>query len=310
MTHYFGIAGIQMAVEPWDANATLDKMHAVANQVRFNFPWVDMLVFHELVVPGLVQFVATERPDTWRQDAQPIPGPLTDRLCEIARQTRKWLVPGSMYEVDADQLYNTALVISPDGEIITKYRKMFPWLPYEAGTIAGDTFCVFDIPDVGRFGLCICYDTWFPETVRNLAWMGAEVIIHPTMTPTSDRNLELVLNQANAISNQCYFVDVNGIGPWGGGRSMIVDPDGRILQQVGERETIMTEILDLDNVRKAREFGSLGLCQLWKQLRDTPVDLPMYGGDLANGPIFRDLGDLRLTRSLRSYPDAPAPAAD
>ena len=137
MTRYFGIAGIQMAVEPWDANATVDKMHAVANQVRFNFPWVDMLIFHELVVPGLVQFVGTERSDTWRQDAQTIPGLLTDRLCEIARQTRKWLVPGSMYEVDGDHLYNTALVISPDGEIITKYRKMFPWLPYEAGTTAG-----------------------------------------------------------------------------------------------------------------------------------------------------------------------------
>ena len=89
-------------------------------------------------------------------------------------------------------------------------------------------FCVFDIPEVGRFGLCICYDAWFPETVRTLAWMGAEVILHPTMTPTADRPLELVINQANAIFNQCYFVDVNGVGPWGGGRSMIVDPDGRV----------------------------------------------------------------------------------
>ena len=122
-------------------------------------------------------------------------------------------------------MYNTSVVISPDGEIIAKYRKMFPWLPYEAGTAAGDTFCVFDIPNIGRFGLCICYDMWFPEVSRQLAWMGAEAIIQPTLTPTSDRSLELVMARANALFNQCYFFSINGIGEWGGGRSTIIDPD-------------------------------------------------------------------------------------
>jgi predicted amidohydrolase len=50
-------------------------------------------------------------------------------------------------------------VINPQGEIVTKYRKMFPWLPYEAGTEPGTEFCIFDVPDVGRFGLSICYDS-------------------------------------------------------------------------------------------------------------------------------------------------------
>ena len=228
MARYFGIAGIQMAPEPWNASATLDKMQDTVAQVSRSFPWVNLFLFHELVVPGLVQFVPAPRPDTWRQDAQPIPGPLSDRLCAIARGSGRWLAPGSMYELDGDKIYNTALVISPQGEIVAKYRKVFPWLPFEAGTEPGTEFCVFDIPEVGRFGLCICYDAWFPETVRTLAWLGAEVILHPTMTPTADRPLELVINQANAIFNQCYFVDVNGVGPWGGGRSMIVDPDGRV----------------------------------------------------------------------------------
>ena len=299
MTRYFGIAGIQMAVEPWNADATVDKMRDTVLQVSRSFPWVNLCIFHELAVPGLVQFMPTARPDTWRQNAQPIPGPLTERLCALAREARCWLVPGSMYELDGDKVYNTALVIAPEGAIVAKYRKMFPWLPYEAGTEPGDTFCVFDIPDVGRFGLCICYDTWFPETVRTLAWMGAEVILHPTMTPTSDRPLELVMNQANAIFNQCYFVDINGVGPWGGGRSLIVDPDGRVLQQAGERETILTEIIDLDNVRKAREFGSLGLCQLWKQLRDTPVKFPIYANGIETGEIYRDLGRLQFQRRLQ-----------
>ena len=260
MSNLFGIAGVQMAVVPWDAQATVKKMRDSVHQISLNFPWVDMIVFHELAAAGLVQFMPADKPDDWRKNAETIPGPLTDALREIARRHRKWLVPGSLYELDGDLLYNTAIVISPKGQIVTKYRKMFPWLPFEAGTEAGDEFCVFDVPDVGRFGLSICYDSWFLETVRTLAWMGAEVIIHPTMTPTSDREMELVLNQANAIFNQCYFIDINGVGPWGGGRSLIVDPDGRILQKAGERETILTEIIDLDNVKKAREFGSLGLC--------------------------------------------------
>jgi formamidase len=300
MSRLFGIAGIQMSVVPWDAEATVEKMVEATTQLARSFPWVQMVLFHELAVSGLVQFVSTPRPDTWRKNAQPIPGPLTDRLCQLARRTGKWLVPGSMYEQAGEVVYNTSVVISPQGEIVAKYRKMFPWLPFEAGTEAGDQFCVFDVPDVGRFGLCICYDAWFPEVVRSLAWMGAEVILHPTMTPTSDRELELVLSQANAITNQCYFIDINGVGPWGGGRSLIVDPDGRVLQQAGERETFLTEILDLDNVKKAREFGNLGLCQLWKQLRDFPGQFPIYENGIASGDIYRDLGPLQVHRELNT----------
>ena len=143
-----------------------------------------MLVFHDLVVSGLVQFVPTDSPETWKQNAQTIPGPLTEQLCEVARKTSKWIIPGYMYESSGSDIYNTSIFISPEGKIVAKYRKMFPWLPYEAGTKPGDEFCVFDVPGIGRFGLCICYDMWFPEVSRTLAWMGAEVILQPTMTPT------------------------------------------------------------------------------------------------------------------------------
>ena len=186
----------------------------------------------------------------------------------LARKTGQWVVPGSMFELDGDKLYNTSLVISPQGEIVAKYRKMFPWLPYEAGTSPGNEFCVFNVPDVGRFGLMICYDMWFPENARTLAWMGAEVILQPTLTPTSDRELELVMARANAMFNQAYFVSINGIGPWGGGRSTIIDPDGRVLQEASTNQTILTEILDLDHTTRTREFGTLGLAQTLKQLRE------------------------------------------
>ena len=276
MSRLFAIAGVQMSVVPWDINATVDKMAQIVNRIGRSFPWTQMVIFHELCPSGLVQFGAIPDWDTWVSILQPIPGPLSGRLCEIARREKRWLLPDSMYERDGDKTYNTSIVISPDDEIVAKYRKIFPWFPYESEVTPGDSFCVFDIPDVGRFGIAICYDMWFPELIRTLTWMGAEVIIHPTMTPTSDRDLEVVLCQSSAIINQCYFIDVNGIGPWGGGRSAVIDPDGRVLQRAGNLETIITEILDLDRVRITREYGNLGLTQTLKQLRDSTIQFPQY----------------------------------
>ncbi len=298
MTRLFGIAGVQMSVLPWDAHATIDKMSEIAVNIAKGFPWVNMVVYHELVVPGLVQFKTPEEVDWWKKNAEAIPGPLTERLQALARKTRQWLVPGSMWELDGDKLYNTALVISPQGEIVAKYRKMFPWLPYEAGTTPGDQFCVFDIPDVGRFGLCICYDMWFPEVSRQLAWMGAEVIIQPTLTPTSDRELELVMARANALFNQCFFVSINGIGEWGGGRSTIINPDGRVLQEASTNQTFMTEMLDLDHTSRTREYGTLGLGQTLKQLRDSGHKFPLYEDGALQKGSFEKLGVLKYFHKL------------
>jgi len=300
MPRLFGIAGVQMSVVPWDKEATVAKMVDAISQISLNFPWVQMMVFHELAAPGLVQFVSAEKPDMWRRNAEPIPGPTVARFQEVARRTRKWLLPGTFYELEGEDVYNTAVVISPQGEVVAKYRKMFPWLPYESTTKSGNEFCVFDVPEVGRFGVAVCYDLWFPEVARTLAWMGAEVILQPTMTPTSDRALELVMMQANAIFNQCYLVSVNGVGPYGGGRSLIVDPDGRVLQQAGDHETILTETLDLDHVTRTREYGTIGLAQTLKQLRDSEITFPVYRNGSVRGGSFAELGPLAFHRDLNA----------
>ncbi len=277
MSRLFGIAAVQMHVVAFDAQATVDKMAEIATNLTKSFPWVQLIMFHELVVPGLDQFVTSEDRDWLLRNSEAVPGSLSERLCNLARSLNRWLIPGSMYELDGDKLYNTALVISPHGEIVRKYRKMFPWLPYEDGVTPGDEFCVFDIPDVGRFGLCICYDMWFPEVARSLVWKGAEVILQPTLTPTSDRELELVMCRANALFNQCYFISVNGVGTWGGGRSTMIDPDGRILQEASTNQTILTEMIDLEHTTRTREFGTIGLAQTLKQLRDSDHSFfPMF----------------------------------
>ena len=298
MSRLFGIAGVQMQVVVYDPQATIDKMAGIATNLIKYFPWVQMIVFHELVVPGFDQFISLESSEWLVKKNEPIPGPVSDRLCNLALSLNRWLIPGSMYEVEGDKLYNTALVISPQGEIVRKYRKMFPWLPYENGVTPGDEYCVFDVPEVGRFGLCICYDMWFPEVARTLVWKGAEVILQPTMTPTSDRELELVMCRANALFNQCFFISVNGVGTWGGGRSTMIDPDGRILQEASTNQTILTEMIDLDHCTRTREYGTIGLAQTLKQLRDSDHTFPIYeDGKLAKGS-FTSLGALKYHRQL------------
>lgn len=299
MGNLFGIATVQMQVVPWNQEDTVARMEQRLCYVRRTFPSVSLVCFSELCAHGVDSVNPLPAGHTWDGDAEAIPGPLTERFAEMACRYRVWLQPGSIYERAGDAVYNTALVFSPEGELVARYRKLFPWRPWEE-TASGDEFCVFDIPDVGCFGLCICYDAWFPEVVRTLAWMGAEVILHPNLTSTSDRETELVIERANAIFNQCYMVTTNVTSPAGFGRSLIVDPNGRVLHQAGSGEEILTEILDLDLVRRVREFGTLGVNQHLKQMRDFNGEFPIYTQGIRNGDIFKNLGPLRLARDLNA----------
>jgi predicted amidohydrolase len=284
MARNLGVAGIQMNVIHGQDNT--DEMLKKLNWTIALFPWVDIIFFSELCLSGLDLKLAI-----------PIPNSSLDKIMAWAQKEEKWLIPGSFYEKEGAKIYNTSVVISPTGEIVARYRKIFPWRPLEA-TEAGKEFCVFDIPGKGRFGLCICYDVWFPEVSRNLGWMGAEAVFCPTATYSSDRPQEMILAQANAISNQLYFLNVNGLGVGGVGCSIFVDPQGRILQTSGESEIIMTEIIDLDLVSRVREYGTLGTSQLWKDLARFKGDFPIYQGDIGRGEIFQSLGPHELHKKL------------
>jgi formamidase len=209
-----------------------------------------------------------------------------DRTAALAREAGAWLIPGSLYERGRDRrIHNTVVVCSPRGELVTTYRKVFPWQPHET-CAPGDRFVTFDLPAVGRIGLAVCYDGNFPETFRQLAWMGAEVVIQPTLTTTSDRAAELVMARANAIFNQLYVVSVNAAAPAGLGRSLIVDPEGIVRLEGGDGEELLTDVLDLDAVTRVREFGTAGVSRVWEQIdRQGPqIHLPMYGGTIQPRP--------------------------
>ncbi|EPC01644.1 hydrolase [Litchfieldella anticariensis FP35 = DSM 16096] len=213
--------------------------------------------------------------------AEPIDGPRNRHLTRIARNLGIWLLPGTVCERGEDgHLYNTAPVYSPEGERVAAYRKCFPWRPYEPFR-PGNRVEVFNIPGVGRVGLAICYDIWFPEVVRQLAWLGADVIINQAATSTCDRAQEQVLVQANAIFNQVFMVSANAATPSGEGQSLIVDPEGHVRTRMpGATSGILTDVLNLDEVERVRTFGTAGLNRVWSQFReDDPVlELPMYEG--------------------------------
>jgi predicted amidohydrolase len=274
----FAIAGIQMRVSAVQSNVEMMKLKL---DITMNlYPWVEMVVFSELCAYGPLLHTAQEVPGLFEQEMQ-----------KMAKKYGIWLLPGSIFEKRAGLIYNTATVINPQGEVVTRYSKMFPFYPYEVGVTAGNQFCVFDVPDVGRFGVSICYDMWFPETIRTLAVMGAEVILHPTLTGTIDRDIELSIARAMASVNQCYLFDVNGLDTGGSGCSIVCGPDGRVLYQAGSTEEIIPIELNIESVKRSRELGILRLGQPLKSFRDNIGDFAIYqkGTPL---PYLESLGPL------------------
>jgi formamidase len=277
------VAGLQIAPVPLDPDATLTKFEEQVRGAVTLFAGLQLVVapeLHLMADAGLLEEGAS--PD---QSAVAVPGALTERLGALARETGVWLIPGSVYERADRSIYNTALVFSPAGELVTSYRKCFPWQPYETSRPGRHAVC-FDIDGVGRFGLAICHDGVFPELWRQLAWDGAEAVFQVSLTPTSDREAEVAVARANAIVNQFHVVNINAGAPAGIGRSVVVDPEGTVRYEAGPAEEVITTVLDLEATSLARTRGSFGLNRLLEQLdrHGTELELPMYGGGMKPRP--------------------------
>jgi predicted amidohydrolase len=223
-----------------------------------------------------------------------MPGEVENCFREAASRNDLWLIPGSIFERCDGEVYNTAPVINPQGEVIARYRKQYPFLPYEKGVSAGEQFVVFDVPGAGRVGVIICYDMWFPEVVRTLAWMGAEAVICPSLTNTIDREVELAISRSNAVTNQLYFLNLNSAGRLAVGQSIFVGPDGQVIHQASVGREIITVEMDFTHVRRVRERGMLGLCQTLKSFRDHKIEFPPYANAQADAGHFGQLGPLHV----------------
>ncbi len=222
--------------------------------------------------------------------AQTIPGPLTDKLAETAKDNNVVIV-GSLFEKRADGLYhNTAVVFDKNGSLAGFYRKMH--IPDDPGYYEKYYFTLGDLgftpiqTSIGKLGVMVCWDQWFPESARLMALAGAQVLIYPSAIgwdPRDDSNEQQrqfqawkIIQQSHAIANNLPLISANrvglekdtsnktvGINFWG--QSFVADTMGKIIAQASSKnaETIQTQI-DLTETEKTR--------QLWPYLRDRRIE--------------------------------------
>ena len=204
-----------------------------------------------------------------------VPNEHVDRYIALAKKYGCYIQTGTFIEFDPahpDCVFNTTVLVGPTG-VLSKYRKVNPWIPWEVhasphdvGASAAEAFPVVET-ELGRLGVAICYDWLFPETIRQIAFGGAEVIVRVSayMDPwgaTPPMDWWTLFNRARAAENTVYVVASNqgatlrGYPPfsWPGG-SMVVDYDGRILAQAdpGEGEKVVVGPIDIETLRAERE---------------------------------------------------------
>jgi N-carbamoylputrescine amidase len=215
--------------------------------------------------------------------AEPIPGPTTDRMGSLADELDTVIVAPVFEERAAGIYHNSAVVLDADGSIAGRYRKThiphdpnffekYYFTPGEAGPIVVDTA-------VGRIGVMICWDQWFPEPARLAALEGAELLLYPTCIGHSEadedvhedqREAWMLAQRAHALHNEMYVAAANRVGHeppiefWGA--SFVAGPFGDVVEQapVGE-EHVLRATLDRDRIESTR--------QAWPFLRDRRPDL-------------------------------------
>lgn len=218
-----------------------------------------------------------------------IPGPSTEHFGALAKELNIVLVLSLFEKRTAGLYHNTAVVIERDGSIAGKYRKMH--IPDDPAYYEKFYFTPGDLgfepiqTSVGRLGVLVCWDQWYPEAARLMALRGAEVLIYPTAIgwESSDEKNEQtrqsdawqLVQRGHAVANGLPVITVNRVGheedPSGQtngiqfwGRSFVAGPQGELLLELGQSEEMT--IVDVDLVRSER------VRRWWPFLRDRRID--------------------------------------
>lgn len=246
-----------------------------------------LIVLQEL--HNTLYFCQTEDVDLFDL-AETIPGPSTKLYCELAKKCGVVIV-ASLFEKRAPGLYhNTAVVIESNGEIVGKYRKMH--IPDDPAYYEKFYFTPGDLgfhpiqTSVGKLGVLVCWDQWYPEAARLMAMQGAEMLIYPTAigyadndTPEEQQRQRMAwqtVMRGHAVANGLPVIAVNRVGfepdPSGQtagiqfwGTSFVAGPQGEIIYEAStdDEESIIVE-MDMDRSEQVRRW--------WPFLRDRRID--------------------------------------
>ena len=194
----------------------------------------DLLVLPELWVAGAFRY------DQFEAAAEPFEGPTLDVARSWASLHSLHVHVGSFVEHEGDHRYNTAVVVSPSGEVVHKYRKVHPFGRNEARLMtAGDSISVSPIDDL-EVGLATCYDLRFPELFRSLVDAGAGATVVCSAWPTPRASHWRLFTSARAVEDQMYVIGCNAVGAQGrtelAGLSRIVDPWGAVVVEADNSE--------------------------------------------------------------------------
>ncbi len=251
----FKIALAQMECVVGDKEANLTKMEEMARKARGE--GAELVIFPELSLTGYVCR------DLYYELAEPVPGPSTEQMAEVARREGIYIVFGlpEASRISKAVLYNTAVLVGPEG-LVGSYRKMY--LPthsvFEEKRYfrLGDTARVFETR-LCRIGMMICYDVFFPEVARLLRLRGAQLIVAISASPGVRRAYFETLLAARALENTVHLAYVNLVGRedglhfWGGSR--LLGPTGSIIAKAryDEEDLVVAEV-DLVDADRAGVF--------------------------------------------------------
>ncbi|MGW1772207.1 carbon-nitrogen family hydrolase [Streptomyces sp. NPDC002104] len=242
---------IQIAVN--EGESVVSRRSRAADLVREQ-SGSDLVVLPELWTVGAFAY------EQFETEAEPLDGPTYEAMAAAARDAGVWLHAGSFVERAGDgSLYNTALVLSPTGELAATYRKIhrFGFDQGEAVLMsAGESLTTVALPEQ-TLGLATCYDLRFPELFRGLVDAGATTLVVSAGWPARRRGHWTLLNRARAVEDQSYVLACGTAGTNGGveqaGHSLAVDPWGEILAEAGPGEEVLTVDLDPKKVAETRE---------------------------------------------------------
>lgn len=224
---------------------------------------VQVLCFQELFYGP---YFCAEQDRRWYKYAEPIPGPLTERMSKLAQKHKLVLIVPMYEEEDVGIYYNTAVIFDNDGTMLGIYRKNhIPQLDpgfwekfyFRPGNLG---YPVFETA-VGNVGIYICYDRHFPEGARALGLNGAEIVFNPSATVAGlSEHLWTLEQPAHAVANGYFIAAINRVGeePWKTGvfygSSYVADPRGKIVTQGSrDNEELVVADIDFDLIREVRD---------------------------------------------------------